>query len=256
MIFIGNQQIDVSTISSGYPAGSVEREILTKMNAGSERCEYSTVAQLQFELKLRREIINAANELYRSRMAFKVFRDSICNPRYWNRMNDGGFSLKEGVRPSEAIQDIFINSSLYGTECATAMVIVYYKALLNVFPANQFDRMFPKIYLMNWHQIDPLLREIGLMRSVSDFLPGDRLYFMNPDVDPTTPEWQGENVIDMGNGLYYGHGIGKYNAAVIIDALNQNRKEDADESAYLMDSAGRPNFKKFADLYERGLAAA
>ena len=58
------------------------------------------------------------------------------------RTEEGGFLLKDGVKPSEAIKDIFVNSSLYGTECATAMVIVFYGAIVNVFPEEVFDRVF------------------------------------------------------------------------------------------------------------------
>jgi len=46
----------------------------------------------------------------------------------------------------------------------------------------------------------------------------------------------------MGNGLYYGHGIGKYKADVFIKILNGKRKKNADTSAYLMDLVGHPNF--------------
>jgi protein-glutamine gamma-glutamyltransferase len=96
---------------------------------------------------------------------------------------------------------------------------------------------------MNWRHLDPLLREIGLMKKYPFYLPGDRLYFANPDVDPLTPEWQGENVIDLNGKLYYGHGVGIHDADFIIRSLNENRIESADESAYLMNSAGRPNYK-------------
>jgi len=254
MIIIAGQPANIADISSEFPANSVERDIINILASSEQKYQYDSVNQLKFELILRREIINAANELYASDLNFKVFRKTTCNPAYWNRTSDGGFELKEGVKPSDAINDIFINSSLYGTECATAMVIVYYKALLSIYPEELFNQQFKTIYLMNWHNIDPLLREIGMMKQEKDYLPGDRRYFANPDVNPLTPEWQGENVIDMNHGLYYGHGLGKYNAATIITELNNNRKEDADDSAYLMDSAGRPNFKNLGNIYYRAIS--
>ncbi|MEM1485917.1 protein-glutamine gamma-glutamyltransferase [Oscillospiraceae bacterium PP1C4] len=249
MILIGNVPAQADTLSNEYPAGSVERDIIGILSASTEKYQYNSLDQLKFELTLRREIINAANELYMSRLSFKIFRDSMCNPAYWDRMGDGGFSLKNGVKPSDAIRDIYTHSELYGTECATAMMIVYYRALLNTFPEDRFNELFPQIYLMNWHRIDRLLKDVGLMKKAKDYLPGDRRYFANPDVNPLYPEWQGENAIDLGHDLYYGHGVGRLDAETIISALNANRTEGADQSAYLMDSAGRPDFKNLFALY-------
>lgn len=249
MIVILDEPFNLDTFKSEYQENSVERYIINKLSESTEKYKYNTIKELRFELRMRKEIIKSAKDLARSGMDFEVFRDSRSNPQFWERTEEGGFKLKEGVKPSAAINDIFINGSKYGTECATAMVIIYYKALLNIFPEQLFNETFPKIYLMNWHDIDNELKEIGFMQKAKDYLPGDRRYFKNPDVNPTTPEWQGENVIDLNDGLYYGHGIGIYNAETIIKALNENRKEDAKESAFLMDAAGRPNFKRLADKY-------
>ncbi|MGI5892912.1 MAG: protein-glutamine gamma-glutamyltransferase [Bacillota bacterium] len=256
MITVNNKPLEATDIMSEYPENSVERTIIKILSSSQQTYNYDSINQLRFELRLRREIINASNALYRSKISFKVFRDSICNPDYWARMNDGGFALKAGVKPSDAIRDIYINSHLYGTECATAMLIIYYKAILEVFPEDAFNRLFPNIYLMNWHRIERELREVGLMHRAEDYLPADRRYFANPDVNPETPHWQGENVIDLDNGLYYGHGIGKYGADTFIKVLNNNRKEGAERSAYLMDSAGRPNFKRLSYLYDQAVAVA
>lgn len=251
MIFINNQPIDVAQLLKDYPQNSVERSILSILSDSEEKHRYATAAQLDFELALRREIIAAANEQYRSGLRFKIFRESICNPDYWVRTPNGGFILKPGVKPTDAIKDIFANGHLYGTECATAMLILYFKALVELFPEGAFNRIFSSIYLMNWHSIHPELESVGIMRKANTFLPGDRRYFDNPDVDPLTPQWQGENTIDMGNGIYYGHGVGKYEANVFIEALNRMRKEDSNESAYLMDGAARPNFRNLSFLYDR-----
>lgn len=104
---------------------------------------------------------------------------------------------------------------------------------------------------MNWHSLDTNLRELGYLQEVADYLPGDRRYVRNPDVNPETPEWQGENVIDLSNGLYYGHGIGIGNVEEIIRELNKNRKKDSTISAYLIDSVSRPNFKRLYSIYNK-----
>lgn len=253
MIIISDKPFDISEIIKDYPEKSIERNILEKMNKSSEKYEYNSLNQLKFELRLRSETIKAANELNNSDMSFRVFRKSKANPVYWNRLENGGFELKDGVKPSEAINDIFKNGSKYGTECATAMVIVFYKAILNIFSDELFNKQFPKINLMNWHSIDPLLREIGIIKDIKDFLPGDRGYFDNPDVDPKTPEWQGENVIIIDDDKYYGHGIGKHTAKEIIEKLNRRRIKDSTKSAKLLNSVSRPNYKNLADIYNKAI---
>ncbi len=244
MITVAGSAPDITELLGQYPISSAERQLLEQLSSSRENYRYDDLEQLNFELTLRSRIVDASKSLYRSGLRFAVFHKSEVNPEYWDRTQNGGFRLKDGAQPSAAIEDIFINGQKYATECATAMVIVYYKALLEALPEETFNRLFPSIYLMNWHGLDPLLREIGMPVEVSEFLLGDRGYFKNPEVDPKTPEWQGENVIVLPGGLYYGHGIGISTAERIIRALNSNRAEGATETAYFMDVAARPNFKK------------
>lgn len=248
MIYIANNPLDIKTLE--YPIASIERHILNKMNVSAERYRYDNLQQLSFELALRKEITVAARELNRSNFSFANFRKSRCNPVYWRRTANGGFSLKEGAKPSDAIRDIFIRGEKYATECATAMLIVYYKALLNTFGESKFNRTFTDIYMMNWQVGDRNLREVGYPVEVADILIGDRVYFKNPDVSPRTPEWQGENAIVLADDLFYGHGIGIQRRDRIIAILNRHRRSFSSRSAYYMDStAARPDFKRLASLY-------
>lgn len=248
MIIISGNIVKVDTFINDYKVNNIERGIITRMDLSKERYEFNSVNQLQFELKLRDNIVIAAKKLNNGDMSFKTFRKSICNLDYWDRTEEGGFILKKGITPSDAIEDISINSSKYGTECATAMIIIYYQALLNIFSKKLFNELFPEIQLMNWHYLDNLLEDAGYMAKRNDYFPGDRRYFSNPDVDPVKPEWQGENVIDLSDGIYFGHGIGIGNADEIITALNEFRIEKAKTSSYLLDSAARLDFKKLSDI--------
>jgi protein-glutamine gamma-glutamyltransferase len=251
MIIINRERFDPSPLLGEYAAGSLERLTLERISASQMTYAYDNLNQLRFELRMRREIVNAAIALNGTRLSFTVFQHSRCNPEYWVRMPDGGFALRNDVKPSDAIRDIFLQSSLYGTECATAMVIVYYKALLEIFPEDAFNKTFTEIHLMNWQRIERQLREIGRIRQSSTYLPGDRRYVANPDVNPLTPELQGENVIDLGDGRFYGHGFGIHTVDVFIAGLNANRRPGAERSAYLMDTVSFPNFRILSDLYDQ-----
>jgi protein-glutamine gamma-glutamyltransferase len=240
MIYISGTPFDSSSLLNQYSTGSVEYIIVDILSKSERIYRYSSLDELTFEIDLRRKIIDASYALYRSRLAFRIFQEAKCNEDFWNLRDDGGFVLKDGVLPSDAINDIFINTRKYGTECATAIVIIYYKAVLDIYGDSLFNSSFRKIVLMNWQQIDNLLG-IRTYRALSDYLPGDCRYFRNPDVNPLTPEWQGENAIDLSGGKYYGHGIGITDADRIIAALNANRAEGSETSAYLMDTATRPD---------------
>ena len=248
MISIKGSPIEKSTLSASFPESGIERELIDLLNSSQKMFDYLSLDQLRFELDLRKHIIQAAIDLYHTRFSFKIFRESECSSSYWERTDEGGFQLKSGIKPSEAIRDIYKNSREYGTECATAIVIVYYKALADLLPEDLFNQLFSEIYLMNWQHLDS---DLGIRseRDLTDFFPGDCRYFKNPDVNPITPEWQGENAIDLSSGLYYGHGIGLKTADQIIEVLNRERKSDAQVSANLLNSATRPNFNYLADRY-------
>ncbi|MCG8538844.1 MAG: protein-glutamine gamma-glutamyltransferase [Clostridia bacterium] len=248
MIRILHETITPDSPDIEYPPDSVEAKIINILSSSAATYEYDSLDELKFEVNLRKNIIIASRELNDTGFSFRTFRESKCNTEYWNRTNEGGFLLKEGVKPSDAIKDIFINSYKYGTECATAIVIVYYKALVNIYPEELFNEMFAGIHLMNWHYMDRDLN-VGYYPNKADYLPGDCRYFKNPDVDPLTPQWQGENAIDLGDGTYYGHGIGITSGDGIINALNRFRSEGSTKSAYLLDSATRPDFKYLSYRY-------
>lgn len=246
MIKVSGGIIEPKVILEQYPEKSIQRKIIEILAVSTETYSYRTLEQLKFEIDLRMSIIKASRELNDSDFSFKVFRKAICNLDYWELTAEGGFLLKKNIKPSDAIRDIYKNSSKYGTECATAIVILYYKAVVDIYPQELFDSMFLNIYLMDWQHTNNNLR-IDYYANEKDYLPGDCRYFRNPDVNPVTPQWQGENAIDLGNGTYYGHGIGIRKAEGIIASLNKQRKDGATKEAYLIDSATRPNFKYLAD---------
>jgi protein-glutamine gamma-glutamyltransferase len=255
MIKILGEVITPNNIVSQYEPNSVGRKIIEMLHLSKKVYQYNSLNELKFEVDLRINIIKASRELNNSGIAFRVFEEAKCNEKYWVLTDEGGFLLKKDANPVEAIKDIFVNGRKYGTECATAIVIVYYKALADMLPENLFNELFPSIQLMDWKYLDEDM-DLKHYAKLTDYLPGDCRYFDNPDVDPETPQWQGENAIDLGDGTYYGHGIGIKSAEGIIEVLNRRRKQGAKEEARLMDSATRPNFKYLADKFYSVVSAA
>lgn len=248
MITVSGTLLNMDSISSDYPKGSIERKILSILSSSTENYKYSSLSHLIFELEMRKSIVISAREFDASQIKFKTFKKSTCNTDYWKRTEEGGFLLKENVTPAEGIKDIFRNGAKYGTECSTAIIILYYKALLNIYSEELFNKTFPNLQLMNWHYIHDDL-DVYTQKQDSDFLPGDCRYFENPDYDKNTREWQGENAIDLGNGYYFGHGIGISNPEGIIKVLNKHRNQDSSTPAFLTNYVTLPNFKRLADIY-------
>ena len=225
---------------------SSEQKVIVKQMASYPVIyHYESIQQLKFELLFRVNTVKAATALDKSGAKFTTFAYSFPNRKYWYRLPNGAFLLREGVNPSEGIEDIVKNGELYAFECATAIAIVLYIAVLYTIGPRAFNTYFRRLYLMDW-QFDedlPVYQKDG-----EDFLIGDVLHFKNPDFDPKQPWWRAENVIFFGNDKFYGHGIGIRDSKTIINFLNGKRKEYADESAYLMRMITRANYKTISLL--------
>jgi protein-glutamine gamma-glutamyltransferase len=250
MIKLAGKIVSLNDILKQWPwGGTIQKDIIKKMDASSVTFEYSNFDYMRYEVILRTNLILASKELHKSGLSFAVFKNAKCNEKYWTIKN-GGWQLKSGwvKEPSKAILDIYDNGQNYATECATAMLIVYYRAVHDSIGKLEFDNLFNKgLLLLDWYSHSQIPTWYvpgfyGLMKQLA-YLPGDQRYFKNPEVNSMTPEWQGENVIDLGDGTYYGHGIGIKSATQIINSLNAHRKPGATKSAYLMDSASRPNIQ-------------
>ena len=248
MLIISGNIVDPETIIPSLNNDEIKSKIINTMHASTYTYRYSSNEELLFVLETRKNIVKASKMLFRSRMRFRTFKESECNEYFWKRTEEGGFLIKDSVTPSQAINNIYTHGRIYGTECATAIVIVYYKAVLDTFDDKLFNRLFSDIYLMDWQNLNGNLT-VNTYRKPPDFFAGDCRYFKNPDVDPLTPEWQGENAIDLGNNYYYGHGLGISSSDDIIHALNKHRKEDSDVSAYLLDSCTVLDFESLFKLY-------
>lgn len=221
-----------------------KKEIYDSLDKSLSMFEYDTAFQLLFEIKLRENIIEAAMKLKDSGVAFTSFTYSKFNPVYWTKVPQG-YLLKSDALPSDAINDMYSNGEEYGFECSTAMVVIFYKAVLDTIRVADFNYLFGGLLVWNWNY-DPDMAIITL--EGNEFIPGDVVYFMNPEFD--LPIWRGENAVFLGKGLYFGHGIGVGTADEMVKALNTLRKEGAVISAYMLEQHSRLNFKylsRFSD---------
>ncbi|WP_227939368.1 protein-glutamine gamma-glutamyltransferase [Alkalihalobacillus deserti] len=240
--------------SDMWPSGSVEKIIFQRMSEDPIVYSYQSIVELSFEIALRKQIMVSARAMKKSNVQFETFEKSRCNHYYWDLVNTGGFLLRPSVKPSDAIQDIYRNSSQYAFECATAMIIIYYHAVLNNIGDHVFNQLFQHIYLYSWHY-DPDLR-INSMNT-DHLLPGDVVYFNNPDFHLETPWWRGENAVVLEDGTYFAHGLGIGTAEQIIHALNDSRNLGSNQSAYQTNLVTRPSFKDLAkfSMLPRGYIA-
>ncbi|NEU32028.1 protein-glutamine gamma-glutamyltransferase [bacterium LRH843] len=236
--------------SNMWPGDLIERTIIKWMIDDPTVHSYSSMDELVFDVKLRKNIIASARAMNQSHVQFVVFAHSRCNAHYWQLTRLGGFQLRHDVNPADAIRDIFLNSSLYGFECATAMVIIYYDAVLSLIGDDLFNRLFQDIYLYSWHTDSDLGIEAIHTRH---YLPGDIVYFNNPDFSPKHSEFRGENAVLLEDGTFFGHGIGIKTADEMISILNQVRKLGSQQSAYLTNLVTRLSFHHLMNLsmYER-----
>ncbi|MGG6309407.1 protein-glutamine gamma-glutamyltransferase [Paenibacillus macerans] len=231
---------------SQMPLPAFQREIVDAKESSPVPYRYGSLAELLFELNLRGSIVQAAEALNASGAKFATYRTSRCNEMYWFRTEEGGFRLRNGVPPADAVQDIYRNGPMYGFECSMAMMIVMYKAVLDQIGSQAFNTYFTSLLLYDWQYDSDLGFSQGRVRLGA--YPGDILYFKNPDHNPETPEWQGENVIMLGEDRFYGHGIGIRSSSGIIEALNLRRRPGSRKSAYLLDTLIYPNYDHIRSL--------
>jgi protein-glutamine gamma-glutamyltransferase len=79
MIKIAGATVSPSSIDGQWPSGSIERDIIDTMATSEAVYDYDSQDLLQFELKLRTNIIAASKDLAQSGVKFAGFSDSRCN---------------------------------------------------------------------------------------------------------------------------------------------------------------------------------
>lgn len=237
--------------------GRLDRDDLIFTRDAAGKVDVKRIGQaLCDRVRIGAAMVDAAHAMAR---ANHEFGDLRANPKFFRPESGrdwgdplGTMHLKPGARPSEAIRDIFESPEKYSFECATALVILRYKAILDLIGERDFDRICKDLKIGPWVQENDAARawkvrgkaQDGSKVAASerdvkkDLRPGDYTYFKNWSVSLKgyNEGWQGENVIFLGNGKYYGHPFGIVSAKEIVDHLNEHRRKEANvKSASLLD---------------------
>jgi protein-glutamine gamma-glutamyltransferase len=219
--------------------------VFTKADDGKVTVEQVS-KKLADQVTVAKAMVDASYKMQGSGISFQLIKNHKANPDFWNVGSGGVLTLKEGVKPSDAMQDMIKNGNKYGFECATGLVAVYYHAMLDVLGPKDFDRVASDLRLGPWVTEDDLemLMTTTYPRSGSSveselgsykLTPGHYYYFKNFDVTPEAYErgWQGENVIYLGEGKFYGHGIGLGDGSMFISKLRSEAKPGGKEPALI-----------------------
>ncbi len=236
---------DARLIDANFDGTLDAGDKLWSKDAGGKVSVTTIEPALLDRVKIGGAMIGAAEEMDRAGHDFALIKDHTFNAKYWKPTGGGTFALQAGVKPSTAFDDIFNNPGAYKFECATALVITQYKAMRELLGPQDFDRVASKLKIGPWQSESTLDRSITITGSTSEataakkasLKAGDYGYFQNWDVSDDGREagWQGENVIYLGDGKFYGHPFGVASEQTIVDHLNTQRTPGSTRSASFLD---------------------
>ena len=185
-------------------------------------------------------VLFAAKRLDNANIAFADGLENFkMNEDFWTPVEGslGEFRVKEGVKASDAINDIFANPDKYTADCRTHTSMAMYKGILEANGRDKFDSLYTNndafsIGPFSSMQFAPedatgaeIPRERGGEVDWSKVQPGSYVYFDNPNVKPEYSDlWQGENAIFLGfnsagEALFSAQGIENNGAPVTADTI-------------------------------------
>ncbi|MEE2836165.1 MAG: hypothetical protein VYB65_09130 [Myxococcota bacterium] len=210
---------------------------------GAERTE---------DLAFRAAVVQASKDLAKSGASFASnSKQDKVNKTLWTMGYGGKMQVRKWLgdgevgKPSVALRDIFENGSAYSFECATAMMVIYHKAILDHIGDEAFDRLFTEprhLKFFRWSVEDDDFIDVKRLAHVpSKLKPGSHYYYKNPGADPKNSAWGGENVIYLGDGEFYAHGIRGASGTFVVteqeilDTLRSLRAPDSREEPHRID---------------------
>ena len=174
------------------------------------------------DIVFRQRVVEAAHALAAGGAQFSASHDGDkVNSKLWTMGYGGKIQVRKFLpndeigKPSVALRDMFENGSAYGFECATAMMVIYHKAILDHIGDEKFDELFSSPRMLSFFRwslededytkVKKLVEDDKIIKQAPK--PGAHYYFLNPDASEANSAFGGENVLYLGDGTYYAHGI-------------------------------------------------
>lgn len=126
MIVIGRSIVHPYITNEYEPFAAEKQQILSIMAGNQEIYSFRTSDELSFDLNLRVNIITSALELFQSGFQFRTFQQSFATLNIGKNVS-WRIRAPSKHTPFHCHTRYFQNGKLYGTECATAMIIIFTK---------------------------------------------------------------------------------------------------------------------------------
>jgi protein-glutamine gamma-glutamyltransferase len=209
---------EAKIVDGGVPGVLDAKDTLVRQNPRGEQVTRTLGVRRSENIAFRAHVVQAAKALAASGASFSGSEatDKV-NETLWTKGYGGKMQVRKWLangevgKPSAALRDIFENGKKYGFECATAMMVIYHKAILDHVGDDAFDKMFSEprnLAFFRWDITDSdFVDARRLVHRPTPLQPGTHYYFENPDASKENSAFGGENVLYLGEGKFYAHGI-------------------------------------------------
>jgi hypothetical protein len=225
--------------TAGEQEGQLDpNDVIKYVDPETGQWAVSLVGDEYFDMQFRGATIDACNQfndgMNSGRLSFEGdMTKQQYNEEFWEPVTIEGrefWRVKEGINPSDAINDVFENGS-YTLDCAASTNMVALKAEMDTIGVDNFNSDYNGLTMSGWTvgtdkhgtgQLEfdlngPLDYYSGDAHNndgnAEDLRPGDFVYFRNLDVEYGSAANQGENAFYMGNNengepVFFGNPIG------------------------------------------------
>jgi len=211
----------VDSPNRGVPGQIDEFDRLAALESGQTKTRKLGIKRKE-DIVFRQRVVEAAHGLAAGGAQFSASHTSDkVNKSLWTMGYGGKIQVRKFLpndqigKPSVALRDIFENGHDYAFECATAMMVIYHKAILDHLGDEKFDQLFSEPRMLSFFRwsvedddytaVKSLVEDDKIIKQAPK--PGAHYYFINPEASPENSAFGGENVLYLGDGLYYAHGI-------------------------------------------------